>query len=312
MAENELEEAMAYLSANAAELPQHTADVAGGATEYLQAVKAFRESLAEKRRQAEDLLRPIKEALEMLKKQADDADDTLEATMKAAESALQEAIGALDAGERDVLQAIEEATGKLESLSGSAAQAGERAEQAQAQSGAALEQLAESLAEGATKVESALNPAIALAVDVTEAVGSTQQDVKEPIETVTAQIAALGPDADSHVTDVGTRIFELMGSLADRYEEPIAGLESLAEELAGEFKEITEDGGEELKQLADAVDEGRNEMLNTLAEPPDAWKATRESVEAEADVLEDNLQPLPAAVAAVREAAASNGVEFGT
>src|SRR6185503_8577828 len=150
--------------------------------------------------------------------------------------------------------------------------------EAQEQSGSALDQLAESLAEGTSKVESALGPAITLAGKLADAVDSTQQAIKQPIENVTTTLAALGPDAESHVTDVGTRIFELMGSLADRYEGPIADLEGMAEALRDEFTEIRDAAGEELQQLADPIDQGRNEVLNTLAEPPEAWGATRETV----------------------------------
>jgi ABC-type transporter Mla subunit MlaD len=302
---------LSYLSAHTLELEQHVTDVAGGAAEYLQAVQAFSQSLADKRQQAEQLLGPIKEALETLKKQADDADDTLEATMKAAESALQEVIAALDEGERDVRQAIEQATGKLDSLKETADAAGDRAGQAQEESGSALDQLADRLEEGASKVDGALGPAITLAGKLTEAVDSTQQAIKEPIENVTTTLAALGPDAESHVTDVGTRIFELMGSLPDRYEAPIADLEGMAEGLRDEFTGIAEEAGEELPQLADPIDQGRNEVLNTLAEPPEAWGTTRESVETQAEALEENQQPLPAGVAAVQEAAVQNGIEFG-
>ncbi len=312
MSTPELEQALAYLTDNAPGVPGHVSTVAETAAGYLAAVQAFAAALGKRRESVAAIFDPLKEALAAFQEQADEADRGLGDLMTDTEAARQSALDALAEGRQAVETAIGEAEQALTSLKTNTAAIGERATRASEETEAAAAALASTVADAESGLEFQLDSAITRTGTLAKAIAATQSAISEPVAAATRKIAALAPDAETHIADVDARIARLIASLPSLYEKPIGELNEAANAVAAEYGQISQDFREELGALVQEIDTGRETVATTVGEPLAAWAASRDLVAAEAAAMETNRQPLPDGVQSVRAAAAETGVAFGT
>jgi hypothetical protein len=310
MATPELEQALHYLEENVPAVGGCVSSVATAAAGYLALVQAFGKALGERREPGTGMFDGLRQALAGYQQQVDETDRGFEDLMKDTEAARESAVDMLSEEMLALQAAVTEAEGALAALQGAAVALGEGATRTSKDCQTAASALATTLTAAESGLEARLSVAVARTGALEKAIATAQSEVAEPAAQAARKIAAIVPDAESHMADLDARITRLMASLPSHY-EPTGELASAAKAVAAEYRLVADGFLEELETLTKEIADARDAVAGTIDERLEAWGAARDVADEQAKAMETNRQPLPDAVTSVRGAAAHNGVAFG-